>query len=106
MLRALSEAGCKSDTIDVFTGAAGAEKLDLLGKNHGAWVRFRRVLENSLADESEVFQRADSLLQSGGSVISVFTDGDESRKDCAVRVLKTHHGQEVTFWGNYTIDRL
>jgi hypothetical protein len=106
MLRALSDAGCASDTIDVFAGVQGAAKLDLAGEKHGAWVRFWRGLESALADEAEVYQRAEKVLQSGGSVVAVFTDGDAGAKDRAVEILKTHHGNEVTFWGNMTIERL
>jgi hypothetical protein len=106
ILRALSEAGCASDTIDVFTGVQGAGKLDLAGEKHGAWVRFWRGLENALADETEIDQRAEKVLQSGGSIVAVFTNGDASRKDRAVGVLKAHHGDEVTFWGSTTIERL
>ena len=106
VLRALSDAGCASDTIDVFEGAQGAAKLDLAGEKHGAWVRFWRGLENALADETEVYQRAEKVLQSGGSVVAVFTDGDENHKNRAVAILKSHHGNEVTFWGNATIERL
>jgi len=105
VLRALSDAGCASDTIDVFMGVQGATQLDLAGDKHGAWVRFWRGLEKALADEDEVYRHAENVLQSGGSMVVVFTDGDASRKDRAVEILKAHHGKEVTFWGNNTIER-
>jgi hypothetical protein len=105
ILRALAEAGCASGAIDVFLGVEGAAILDLEGDKHGAWVRFWRGLENAMADEAEVYQRAEKVLESGGRMVAVFTDGDASRKNRAVEILKTHDGNEVTFWGN-TIERL
>jgi len=106
ILRALADAGCASDVIDVFVGVEGATILDLAGDKHGAWVRFWRGLENAVADEAELYQRAERVLQSGGTIIAVSTDGDKSQKDRAVEILKTHDGNEVTFWGNTAIERL
>src|SRR6185295_10315825 len=68
MLHALSDAGCASEKIDVLVGEEGAAQLDLAGEKHGAWARFRRGLEHAFADETEVYQRAEQVLQSGGSV--------------------------------------
>lgn len=106
MLHALSEAGCTSEKVDVFVGKKGAAKLDLAGERHGAWVRFRRGLEHVFADETEVYQRAEQVLQSGGSIVAVFTDGDAGEKERAAGILKTHNGEEVTYWGSTTIERL
>jgi hypothetical protein len=75
MLGALSEAGFAGEKVDVFSGVRGAEQLDLTGETHGAWVRFRRGLESALADEAEVYQRAEQVLRAGRSVVAVFTDG-------------------------------
>jgi hypothetical protein len=106
MLGALSEAGFAGEKVDVFSGERGAERLDLAGEKHGAWVRFWRGLENVLADEVEVFQRAEQVLRSGGSVVAVFTDGGAGQKAVAAGVLKAHHGEEVTYWGTLVIEHL
>ena len=40
------------------------------------------------------------------SPIKEFTGGDAALKDRAVEVLKSHGGQEVVYWGEWTIHRL
>jgi hypothetical protein len=106
MLGALSEAGFAGEKVDVFSGEQGAEQLDLAGEKHGAWVHFRRRLESALADEAEVYQRAEQVLRAGGSVVEVFTDGSAGQKEVAAGVLKVHHGEEVTYWGAMVIEHL
>jgi hypothetical protein len=106
MLSALSEAGFASAKVDVFAGEQGAARLDSDGAKHGAWVRFRRGLEHAFADESEVHERGEQVLRSGGSIVAVRTDGEATQKDRAATTLKTHHGAEVTYWGNMVIERL
>ncbi len=106
MLGALSEAGFASEKVDVFSGEQGAEQLDLAGEKHGVWARFRRGLEHALADETELYQRAEQVLRSGGSVVEVFTDGSAGQKEVAAGVLKVHHGEEVTYWGTMVIEHL
>src|SRR5436309_1537353 len=80
ILDALSEAGFACEKVELFSGGPGIERLDLAGERHGAWVRFRRGLESVLADEAGVYQRAEQVLRSGGSVVAVFTDGGEGQK--------------------------
>ena len=105
LLRALSDAGCASESIDVYVGAQGTAQLDLRGKQHGSWVGFRRGLETVFADEVAVYERAEHVLLSGGSIVTVFTDGDIGQKERAVGILKTHHGNEVMYWGELAIER-
>jgi len=38
--------------------------------------------------------------------VEVFTDGSVGQKEVAARVLKVHHGEEVTYWGNMVIENL
>ena len=105
-LRELSKAGFTQERMSVFTGEKGASQLDLSGEKHGAWVKFRRDLEKAFADEAEVYKRADQVLESGGSVVVAFTDGDAAKKANAARIFNAHHGQEVLYWGEWTIERL
>lgn len=106
MLDELSKAGFSGAKVDVFWGEQGADRLDLAGEKHGAWVRFRRGLESVFADEPEVYQRAEQVLRSGGTIVAVLTDGGAVEKEAAVGVLKVHHGEEVTYWGNVVIEHL
>jgi len=102
----LSEAGFTQEQIHVFTGEKGASQLDLSGEKHGAWVKFRRGLEQVFADETEIYERADQVLRSGGWVVAAFTDGDATKKEHAARIFKVHHALEVLYWGEWTIEGL
>lgn len=104
--RALAAAGFGADEVQVFQGAAGADRLDLHGDRHGGWAHFRRTLERIFADETVVFDRAEEILRSGGAVVAAFTGGDAARKARAAEVLKSHGGQEVRYWGEWVIERL
>lgn len=104
--RALTDGGFRADQIQVFQGEAGAVQLDLKGERHGGWVQFRRDLERVFVDEVVVLDRAEEVLQSGGGVVVAFTEGDADRKTRAVDLLKAHDGQEVRYWGEWTIERL
>jgi hypothetical protein len=106
VLDALSEAGFAREQIEVFVGDEGASKLDLSGEEHGIVVQIMRGLERIFADEAEVVQRADQLLRSGGTLVAVFTEGDDAKKNRAAEILKAFNGQGVRYWGNWTIEQL
>ena len=103
--RELADAGFAAEQVQVFQGEAGAAQLDFKGERHGGWVQFRRAIERLIADETTVFDRAEELLRSGGVVVAAFTGGDAALKDRAVDVLKSHGGQPVRYWGEWTVDR-
>lgn len=103
---ALTDVGFGPGAVQVFQGARGADQLDLHGDRHGAWVHFRRALERVFADEIAVLDRAEEILRSGGVVAAAFTGEDAARKGLAAEVLKSHGGQEVQYWGKWTIERL
>ncbi|HVK07278.1 MAG TPA: hypothetical protein VM597_00740 [Gemmataceae bacterium] len=98
-LKALDAAGFGRERVDVFTGEDGARKLDAEGRHHGWWVRFRKTLEETFADDADVFHRADQTLRTGGTVVEVFTHGDKGLRARAAEILKTAGGQDVIYWG-------
>ena len=104
--RALTGAGFGPDQLQVFEGKEGAVRLDLQGVRHGGWVEFRRGVERLFADETRIFDRTEEVLMSGGVMVAALTGGDEALRDRAVEVLKAHGGQEVVYWGEWTIHRL
>jgi hypothetical protein len=57
-VRELSDAGFTQERVNVFTGEQGASQLDVSGVKHGAWVQFRRALEQVFADEADVYTSA------------------------------------------------
>ena len=104
--RALIDAGFRPDQLMVFEGKEGADQLDLQGVRHGGWVEFRRGVERLFTDETRIFDRTEEVLQSGGMVVAAFTGGDEALRDRAVEVLKSYGGEDVVYWGEWTIHRL
>ena len=106
MLNALEQSGFGEDEVDVFVGANGASTLDFSGEHHGRWVRLLRELERVFADQVDVYDEANEILRSGGSLVAVFTEGDDAKKTRAAELLKNHGGREVLYWGTWTLDRL
>jgi hypothetical protein len=104
--KALEDAGFAADEFRIYQGEKGADKLDLDGDRHGAWVQFQRNLERLYADEVKIFDRIQALLTSGGLVAVVFTGVDQARADGAVETLKALGGTETRFWGEWVIERL
>jgi len=105
-LKALDEAGFDRERIDVFTGDEGARRLDPEGRHHGWWVRFRKTLEETFADDADVFHRADQTLRSGGTVVEVFTNGDKDKKARAAEILRAAGGRDVIYWGRLLTEYL
>ena len=103
--RALTDAGFGPEQVQVFEGEAGGPAR-LQGGAARRLGQFRRALEQLFADETTIFDRAEEVLRSGGVMVAAFTGGDAALRDRAVEVLKSHSGQEVVYWGEWTIHRL
>ena len=103
-LRALSLAGFRDDQIDVFTGVIGADQLDSEGRLHGVWVRFVRGLQDIFTDDADLFHRADETMRGGGSVVAVFTEGQEEERRRASEILKSHGGLDTVYWGGWVTE--
>jgi hypothetical protein len=104
--RELTSAGFGPDQVQIFEGEAGADRLDLKGERHGDWVRFRRELQRTFADEISVLDRGEGVLRSGGAVVAAFAGGDADRKAEAAGVMKSYGGLEVGYWGEWVLERL
>jgi hypothetical protein len=98
-LTALASAGFDPNRIDVYSGAEGARRIDSAAKSHGQRVQLRRALEELFGGDPDVFDRADQTLQSGGTVVEVFTRGNLAKKMQAAEILKATGGQDVIYWG-------
>jgi len=122
-VRALEEGGVATEDIDVFTGAQGAEALDLFGQSHGRAVRLLRTLEDTVADMGETNHRIDDALRRGATLlcvklhkrplISQDADGgihvsvfgrDSEEKARALGVLKALHAREIHYWGSWNVE--
>ncbi len=101
IVRALKDAGFAGDHVEIFTGAQGATKLDAEGHRHGLWVRFLRSLEETFGEDYDEFAKADQILRSGGTVVSVHTHKDAAKKCQAAELLLAQGGQDVMYWGKW-----
>jgi len=106
VVRALSDAGYTHEKVAAFVGEQALQQLDLSGEKHGKWAQFWRGVERAFADEIDVYERVEQVLHSGGSIVAVSTDWDAKKKKRAGEILKRFSGQEITYWGNGTIERL
>lgn len=98
--KALTEAGIAPDQVHIFQGTPGAAWLDLRGEAHGSWVQLRRKMEHMFEPyESWVFDQAEEMLRSGGTVVIAFTGGDDALKAREIELLKAHGGKGVRYWG-------
>lgn len=93
---ALTGAGFDRDGIWVLCGEAGAERLDVSGRDHGLRGRIYRVVER-IGDERELLVRAAEHLESGGLIVTVPADDDT--KASAARILAGHGGHDMTHFG-------
>ena len=106
VLKSLNDAGFTAEEIEVFVGAAGAEKLDLSGEHHGVMVHALRALETFVADETELHQQVDQALRRGCTAVNVFTADDEEKKQRAAEILKAFNASDVCYWGRWGNERL
>jgi hypothetical protein len=106
VLKALEADGFTPARIDVFEGAHGADLLDPEGKQHGPWVRFRRFITGQFDEGREVLHKADEELRAGGTVVEVFTHGEQTEKERAAEILKAGGGHDVMYWGRLMAEYL
>jgi hypothetical protein len=100
----LTRAGFAFDQIDVFSGHHGANQLDTQGLLHGVWIRFVRSLEDIFTDESKLFHRANETMRAGGSVVAVFTAGEEAERRRASDILTGRGGLDTVYWGRWVTE--
>ncbi len=104
ILTELQTAGVAANNIQVFTGTVGEEQLDPLGERHGYFTQFMKFVEKQLFDENILFQRAQDVLQNGGSVVLVHPEADDLDWRPFGDILKSHGGRDVTHWGQWVVE--
>ena len=92
----LAAAGFDRDDMWVLCGPAGAERLDVTGRDHGLKGRIYRLVER-IGDERALLLEAADHLSSGGLVVTVPAD-DEAKAEAA-RILREHGGHDMAHFG-------
>ena len=107
VLRELHELGFGDADIDVFSGEAGANVLDLSGEAHGVMPRFMRNLEALLVPEdAETFRRAEEAMRGGAFAVAVRMDGREASKPKVGEIFKSHGGTLIRYWKHWVVESL
>ena len=84
-VEALRAGGAASVDVEVFAGAADAERFDATGEHHGLLARLRRAMQFSLMDQLPAMAWYEAALREGKAVVAVRT---RSRTE-TLRVVET-----------------
>lgn len=102
-VRDLQKAGFSATQIRVLTGKEGARRINARGDKHGVWARTLRSIQKVLGDyEIPHATRHEREMLAGHFGIGVTArDKDERKK--ALRILKSHRGHFINFYGPLTM---
>lgn len=97
---ALHAAGATGDEVEVFEGAADAERFDATGARHGIVARLLRIMQFSLMDQLPAMAWYEAALREGRSVVAVETT---SRRETlrAVAAMKSAGGHFINRFGRF-----
>ena len=100
---ALARQGLAGDAVVVLRGDRDADRIDSLGNAGGAWVRARRLLSFTIADQMVDLAVYVAALRDGRTVVSVRAAGDGERQR-AKRALAGAGAHFVNFFGRFATE--
>lgn len=100
---ALAREGFAGDAVLVLRGARDAERIDSLGNAGGVWVRARRLLSFTIADQMVDLAVYVAALRDGRTVVSVRAAGDRERER-AKRALAGTGAHFVNVFGRFATE--
>jgi hypothetical protein len=100
---ALARDGFAGDAVLVLRGDRDADRIDSLGNAGGAWVRARRLLSFTIADQMVDLAVYEAALRDGRTVVSVRVDGGGERER-AKRALAGTGAHFVNFFGRFATE--
>ena len=100
---ALAREGFAGDAVLVLRGDRDADRIDSLGNAGGAWVRARRLLSFTIADQMVDLAVYVAALRDGRTVVSVRVAGDGERER-AKRALAGTGAHFVNFFGRFATE--
>ena len=100
---ALAGEGFGDDAVLVLRGDRDADRIDSLGNAGGAWVRARRLLSFTIADQMVDLAVYVAALRDGRTVVSVRAAGDTERER-AKRALAGAGAHFVNFFGRFATE--
>ena len=102
-MAALAREGFNGDAVLVLRGDRDADRIDSLGNAGGAWVRARRLLSFTIADQMVDLAVYVAALRDGRTVVSVRATGDAERER-AKRALAGTGAHFVNFFGRFATE--
>ena len=104
---ALAREGFAGDAVLVLRGGQDADRIDSLGNAGGAWVRARRLLSFTIADQMVDLAVYVAALRDGRTVLSVRVAGDrEGERERAKRALADTGAHFVNFFGRFATEEI
>jgi hypothetical protein len=100
---ALAREGFAGDAVLVLRGERDADRIDSLGNAGGVWVRARRLLSFTLADQMVDLAVYVAALRDGRTVVSARVAGDRERER-AKRALAGTGAHFVNFFGRFATE--
>jgi hypothetical protein len=97
---ALREAGANAAAIELYEGAADAERFDATGARHGILARLRRVMQFSLMDQLPAMAWYEAALREGKAVVAVPTTSRQQTLR-AVEAMKAAGGHFINRFGRF-----
>jgi hypothetical protein len=99
----LNAAGFGEREISMLCGKQGADRLDITGKDHGAFARVYRLIEK-LGGYKNLTDYQQQLLH--GHFLLAIAAANKKKKQQALKALQSHGGHEINFFGKLAIERL
>jgi hypothetical protein len=101
----LKAAGLPDRDITVLRGEEGASRFDPTGAVHGLVARLRRIASFTVMDQLPDMAWYDAAIRAGQTVVMARIRGDE-RKAAAIRVVKSHGGHFVNYYGRFATEEI
>jgi len=101
----LNAAGFGEREISVLCGKQGADRLDVTGKDHGAFARVYRFIEKlGDMDSKNLTDYQQELLH--GHFLLAIAAANKKKRQQALQALQSHGGHGINFFGKLAIERL
>lgn len=101
----LAAAGVATRDLEILRGDEGADRMDGTGEMSGWLGRLRRAFDFTLMDQLVDFAVYERALRDGRAVVMVHVHGD-APKVAAQRILKSHGGHFINYYGRFATEEL
>lgn len=101
----LQAGGIPTRDLEVLRGEEGADRMDGTGGVSGWLGRLRRAFDFTLMDQLVDFAAYERALRDGRAVVMIHVHGD-APKQAAHRILRSHGGHFINYYGRFATEEL